>query len=128
VAERLIAPVLKTGLGKTNGGSNPSSSAQNRILYYLRRIRLIFFSIICLSIFISMASYLSEIIKLSIPERILLVEAIWDSICLETDEKNPYKLSAEQIAILEEEMTSYSKNPEEGSAWEDIKKRILKEK
>jgi hypothetical protein len=28
VAERLIAPVLKTGLGKTNGGSNPSLSAE----------------------------------------------------------------------------------------------------
>ncbi len=27
MAERLIAPVLKTGLGKTNGGSNPSLSA-----------------------------------------------------------------------------------------------------
>ena len=28
MAERLIAPVLKTGLGKTNGGSNPSLSAE----------------------------------------------------------------------------------------------------
>jgi hypothetical protein len=29
MAERLIAPVLKTGLGKTNGGSNPSLSANH---------------------------------------------------------------------------------------------------
>ena len=31
MAERLIAPVLKTGLGKTNGGSNPSFSAKNKM-------------------------------------------------------------------------------------------------
>lgn len=72
-----------------------------------------------------MAPQLSAILKLSIPERIFLVEAIWDSI---TSEKNSYKLSDEQIKILEEELTLFSKNPEEGSTWEEVKERIIKRK
>ncbi len=67
---------------------------------------------------------LSNILKLSVPERILLVEAIWDSIA--NEKNNTYQLSSEQISILEEELASYSKNPEEGSSWEEIKNRILK--
>ena len=67
---------------------------------------------------------LSNILKLSVPERILLVEAIWDSIA--NEKNNEYQLSPEQISLLEEELISYSKNPNEGSSWEDIKKRILK--
>ena len=69
-----------------------------------------------------MAPFLSDIIKLSIPERILLVEAIWDSIANEKNQS--YKLSADQIKMLEEELAAYSKNPDEGSSWEEVKKRI----
>ncbi len=71
---------------------------------------------------------LSEILKLSIPERVLLVEAIWDSIANESNKKNAYQLSDEQINFLEAEITEYSKKPEEGSSWEDIKKRMLNRK
>ena len=71
-----------------------------------------------------MAPFLSDIIKLSIPERILLVEAIWDSIASEKNQT--YQLSADQIKILEEELAAYGKNPDEGSSWEDVKKRITK--
>ncbi|MCX6292399.1 MAG: addiction module protein [Bacteroidetes bacterium] len=75
-----------------------------------------------------MSPYLSEIFKLSIPERILLVEAIWDSIAIEGDKKNSYALSDEQVRFLEEELKDYSNRPEEGSSWEEIKKRILSKK
>jgi putative addiction module component (TIGR02574 family) len=71
---------------------------------------------------------LSHIFKLSIPERILLVEAIWDSIASEKKKGSAYSLSPEQMHILEEEMQNYSKNSEEGSSWEEIKKRISKSK
>lgn len=73
-----------------------------------------------------MPPYLSDILKLSVTERILLVEAIWDSIA--SEKKNPYKLSESQIHILEEEMAAYSKNTDEGSSWEEIKKKVLKHK
>lgn len=75
-----------------------------------------------------MSPYLSEILKLSIPERILLVEAIWDSIAGEGDKKNSYQLSEDQIKVLEDELKEYAKRPEEGSSWEDVKKRILGKK
>jgi putative addiction module component (TIGR02574 family) len=69
---------------------------------------------------------ISHILKLSIPERILLVEAIWDSIAREKKKGSTFSLSQEQIMILEEEMANYELNPEEGSSWEEIKKRIYK--
>lgn len=73
-----------------------------------------------------MSASLSQIFKLSIQERILLVEAIWDSIVSEKDKKSNYTLSEEQILFLEEEMTAYANNPEEGSSWKEIKDRIKK--
>ncbi len=75
-----------------------------------------------------MSPYLSEILKLSIPERILLVEAIWDSIASESDNKKSYSLSDEQLKFLEEELKDYSSKPENGSSWAEIKKRILSRK
>ena len=72
-----------------------------------------------------MSANLSQILKLSVHERILLVEAIWDSI---VGEKNNYQLSDEQIHFLEEEIVAYGKNPEEGSSWEEIKNRIRNKK
>ena len=75
-----------------------------------------------------MPTPLNEILKLSIPERILLVEAIWDSIANEGEKENSYQLNSEQIQLLEEELTAYGKNPDEGSSWEEIKSRILKGK
>ena len=71
---------------------------------------------------------LSEILKLSVSERILLVEAIWDSIANENKKPVTYQLSDEQIRILEEEISDYSKNPDEGSSWEEIKNKILRKK
>lgn len=75
-----------------------------------------------------MSTNLSQILKLTIPERILIVEAIWDSIVQENDQKSSYKLSDEQIQFLEEEISAYAKNPEEGSSWEEIKNRIMSKK
>ena len=73
-----------------------------------------------------MSAHLSDNLKLSVAERILLVEAIWDSIA--SDKKNTYQLSEEQIRMLEEEMAAYGKNPDEGSSWADIKSRIFSRK
>ena len=75
-----------------------------------------------------MAANISQILKLSIPERILLVEAIWDSIADENKMKSDYQLSEQQIVFLEEELIAYSKNPEKGSSWEEVKNRIKNRK
>jgi putative addiction module component (TIGR02574 family) len=73
-----------------------------------------------------MSSQLSEILKLSVAERILLVEAIWDSIANEAQNIKPYQLTETQIRFLEEELVAYGKNPDEGSTWEEIKRKVLK--
>ncbi|CAN5199520.1 addiction module protein [soil metagenome] len=68
-------------------------------------------------------SELNEILKLSIAERILAVEAIWDSIAAENKE---YPISEEEILVLQERWDEYRKNPGAAKTWEDVKVNILK--
>ena len=67
----------------------------------------------------SMPSDLTKLIqKLTIPERIVLVEEIWDSIARENE---AFKLTKPQ----EEELERRSKSFEQGRSWEDIKAEFL---
>ena len=67
---------------------------------------------------------MQDILKLSIPERILMVEAIWDSI----DKKDEQlELSAETKQLLDERLEAHKSNPEEGSSWNDVKARIKRQ-
>lgn len=66
---------------------------------------------------------LDEILKLSISERILIVEAIWDSIAAENRE---YKITDEELNILEERYEEYKANPSDVLTWDEVKKNILK--
>lgn len=75
-----------------------------------------------------MSAHLSEILKLSVSERILLVEAIWDSIANETQNMKPYQLTEEQMQCLEEELEEYRKNPDDVTTWEEIKSKVIKRK
>ena len=70
-----------------------------------------------------MTKNLSEILKLSIPERILLVEAIWDSIANDSSE---VPLTEKQKNILEERLASYNKDHEAGKPWEEVRKDLMK--
>jgi putative addiction module component (TIGR02574 family) len=68
-----------------------------------------------------MTQIMQAILKLSVPERILMVEAIWDSIA-ESDEK--VELSAETMQLLDERIEAHKNNPLEGSSWDEVKARI----
>jgi putative addiction module component (TIGR02574 family) len=68
-----------------------------------------------------MAEMLNEIMKLSIAERILLVEAIWDSIPNEGDNSD---LSPKAKRLLDQRLAAHTANPEAGSSWEDVKARL----
>jgi putative addiction module component (TIGR02574 family) len=68
-----------------------------------------------------MTQIMQDILKMSVPERILMVEAIWDSIA-ENDEQ--VELSAETKQLLDERLEAHKNNPEEGSSWEEVKARI----
>jgi putative addiction module component (TIGR02574 family) len=68
-----------------------------------------------------MTQMMEDILKMSVPERILMVEAIWDSIA-ENDEQ--VELSAETKQLLDERLDAHKNNPKEGSSWDEVKARI----
>lgn len=64
----------------------------------------------------------SEILQLSVAERLQIVEDIWDSIS-----KYPESLplsEAEKIE-LDKRLENYQKSPDKGIEWETLKKNLL---
>ncbi|MBI2354205.1 MAG: addiction module protein [Deltaproteobacteria bacterium] len=68
-----------------------------------------------------MSSIAKDILSLSVSERILLVEDIWDSIA-EIPEEVP--LSAAQKQELELRLDAYHRNLNAGSPWSEVRERI----
>jgi putative addiction module component (TIGR02574 family) len=64
----------------------------------------------------------TDTLTLSIPERIQLVEDIWDTIAAEAQS---IELTEDEKRIIDERLEAYHKNPDLGSPWEDVYKRIL---
>jgi putative addiction module component (TIGR02574 family) len=64
----------------------------------------------------------TDALALSIPERIQLVEDIWDTIAKEPEE---IELTSEEKRIIDERLEAYHRNPYLGSPWEDVYKRIV---
>jgi len=66
----------------------------------------------------------SEILQLSVAERVQIVEDIWDSIG-----KNPEELplSEDEKLELDKRLESYRQNPDEGIEWETLKKNLSPE-
>lgn len=62
-----------------------------------------------------------EISQLSVSEKLLLVEALWDDV--RDDEALP--LPAWHREALDESVITYNENPREGSTWADVKARLL---
>lgn len=67
----------------------------------------------------------SDVMELTVAERIELVEDVWDTI---SEVPESVKLTQEQKQILDERLEAYHKNPNAGSPWEDVKKRIRRYK
>ncbi|MEE4359667.1 MAG: addiction module protein [Desulfococcaceae bacterium] len=63
----------------------------------------------------------SEILKLPIEERIQLVQDIWDSIAADVQET---ELTEAEKQITDERPEACHRNPEAGSSWEEVHKRI----
>jgi len=59
--------------------------------------------------------------KLSVAERILLVEEIWDRIAAEQE---PLELTEAQRRELDRRLDAYEAAPKDGSSWEDVKTRV----
>jgi putative addiction module component (TIGR02574 family) len=59
--------------------------------------------------------------KLSVAERLILVEEIWDSIAVEPE---ALPLTEAQLAELDRRIASHEANPSAGSSWEEVKARL----
>ena len=64
-----------------------------------------------------------DFMELSVPERIQLVEDIWDSIASVPDS---VPLTEEQKDELDRRLYAYHKDPSAGSPWNLVKERIRK--
>jgi putative addiction module component (TIGR02574 family) len=62
-----------------------------------------------------------EISQLSVPEKLLLVEALWDDV--REDAGLPLPVWHRQA--LDESAGAYNDDPREGSSWADVKARLL---
>ncbi len=68
---------------------------------------------------------LQDILKLSISEKIQVVEAIWDSIAVEANTKN-IEFNTATKTLFDERLKSHKHHPSAGSSWKDVKNRISK--
>ncbi len=68
-----------------------------------------------------MNTQLSDILQLSVAERIQLVEDIWDSIAI-IPEAVP--LTEEQKAELDRRLQAYQANSNEGISWNELKEQL----
>jgi putative addiction module component (TIGR02574 family) len=66
---------------------------------------------------------IAAITALSIPERIQLVEDIWDSIAAYPEE---VALTDDQKAELDIRLAEYEENPDAGVSWSEVRSRLWK--
>lgn len=59
--------------------------------------------------------------ELTLAERLLLVEQIWDSIAAEQESA---AVTPGQAAELERRLEAYRESPAEGASWEEVKTRL----
>lgn len=63
----------------------------------------------------------ADTLDLSIPERIQLVEDIWDTIAAEAE---AVELNEQEKRIIEDRLDAYHQDPLLGSPWEDVFRKI----
>jgi putative addiction module component (TIGR02574 family) len=70
-----------------------------------------------------MSTQLEDILQLSVSERIQLAEDIWDSVAANPES---IPLTDAERAELDRRLESHARNPDEGVAWDELKKRVRK--
>jgi putative addiction module component (TIGR02574 family) len=62
-----------------------------------------------------------DLFSLSIPERIQLVEDLWDSIAVQSDK---VELTAEIKCELDKRLADYQQDPQAQSSWHEVRARL----
>ena len=68
-------------------------------------------------------SNIKDILKLSVDERISLVQTIWDSIAADTEVS---EISEEHKKILDKRLEAHQNNPSNVASWEEVKENAKK--
>ena len=68
---------------------------------------------------------LSDILKLSVPERIQLVEDIWDSIAAVPE---PLEFTEDEKREFDKRVATYRKDPRSALPWEEVRDRFREQK
>jgi len=66
-------------------------------------------------------SKFSDVLQLPIPERLQIVEEIWNSI---VDGPEALELTEEDKRLIDERLEARRRNPEAGSPWQEVYARI----
>lgn len=74
-----------------------------------------------------MATNISALKKLSIPERILLVEELWDSIATDKN-SDEFEFDTSLKKELNERLLNHEKEETKSYSWKEVKTRIRKSK
>lgn len=64
---------------------------------------------------------IADVLAMPVPERILFVEDVWDSIAVTPE---AVQLTDAQKEELDYRLEEYHKNPAVGSPWEEVKTRV----
>jgi putative addiction module component (TIGR02574 family) len=68
------------------------------------------------------ADRIPELKALSADEKLLLVGELWDELAANPE---TFPVRADHVKILQERLEHYRQHPEDVTAWEDVKARIL---
>ena len=64
----------------------------------------------------------ADTLSLSIPDRIQLVEDIWDTIASQAE---GVELTDEEKKLIDERLEAYYRDPQVGSSWNEVYQRIV---
>lgn len=70
-----------------------------------------------------MSISIDDLRKLPVPERLELVESLWDSIAADADQ---LLLTDEQAEELDRRLADHEGNPSEGVSWPELRDRLQK--
>jgi putative addiction module component (TIGR02574 family) len=67
----------------------------------------------------------ADVLELPVPERLKLVEDIWNTIA---DAPDALELTEEEKRLIDERLEAYRRNPQAGSSWQEVYARITARK
>ena len=68
---------------------------------------------------------IAELLDLPVGERVRLAQILWDSVASSQD---AYPISEAERRELDRRLADYRRNPQAGSPWGDVKRRLLDRK